>query len=245
MPFATRTDSLPTLAWKWLRDSVRSRGVMASAVYLGGQVWEFARDSMPDRRRSRFGDIDYDCDFGVDTTWARLPLGVRLREIFTERLYQPTFPDEFSEMMQHLARVDFSEYTFIDLGSGKGRVLLLAAMYPFAEVIGVEVQQELHKIAEENIARFDVPGQQCRELHSVCMDAREYEFPQTPILLYLFNPFPAYVMERVLENLKRSFEQHPRPLIVIYNAPWEKQVFEKAEFLEKQWETSQYLIYRA
>ncbi|HEX2917378.1 MAG TPA: hypothetical protein VHN81_02605, partial [Edaphobacter sp.] len=88
------SDSLPQLAWKWMRDSVRSRGVLASTVYLGGQAWSVLRDSMPDRRRSRFGDIDYDCDYGVDTTWARLPLRVRLREVFTERLYQPTVPEE-------------------------------------------------------------------------------------------------------------------------------------------------------
>ncbi len=230
---------------KWMRDSVRARGVIASIVYLGSQAWEVARDSMPDRRRSRFGDIDYDCDHGVDTTWARLPLSVRLREVFTERLYQPTVPDEFSEIMQFLATVDFTPYTFIDLGSGKGRALLMAAMYPFAQVVGVEVQKELHRIAEENIARFDVAGRQCKDVRSIAMDAREYEFPDTPIVLYLFNPFPAYVMARVMENLRRSLEDLPRPVYVIYNAPWEKKVIDAAGFLERFAETPQYVLYRS
>src|SRR3569833_171774 len=181
MPRTKKRDSLGALAWKWMRDSVRSRGSLASLVYLGGQAWELGRDSMPDRRKSRFGDIDYDCDYGVDTTWARLPISVRLREVFTERLYQPTVPDEFSEIMQYLATVDFTDYTFIDLGSGKGRALFLAAMYPFDRVIGVEVQEELHQIAEENIARFQIPGQQCHDVSVVCQDARDYEFPSTPL----------------------------------------------------------------
>jgi len=213
-------------------------------VYLGAQAWELARDSMPDRRRGRFGDIDYDCDYGVDTTWARLPIGVRLREVFTERLYQPTVPDEFSEIMQYLATVDFTEFAFIDLGSGKGRALLLAAMYPFREVIGVEMQRELHRIAESNIANFDAAGQQCRDLRSVCQDAREFDFPPMPLVLYLFNPFPVYVMEDVIANLRRSLQAGPRPVYVLYNAPWEKQVLEQAEFLEKFAETSQYILYR-
>lgn len=225
-------------------DSVRARGVLASLVYLGGQAWELSRDSFPDRKRSRFGDIDYDCDFGVDTTWARLPMSVRLREVFTERLYQPTVPEEFSEIMQHLATVDFAEYTFIDLGSGKGRALLLAAMYPFKEVVGVEVQEELHHIAEQNIANFDVAGRQCNDVHSMCLDARYYEFPKTPIVLYLFNPFPVYVMESVIDHLRQSMEVHPRTVYVLYNAPWEKKVLEKAKFLEKFTETSQYILYR-
>ena len=236
---------LPVLAIKWMRDSVRSRGVLASIVYLGGQAWELARDSMPDRRRSRFGDIDYDCDFGVDTTWARLPLHVRLREVFTERLYQPTVPDEFSEIMQYLAVVDFTDFTFIDLGSGKGRALLLAAMYPFYEVHGVEVQPALHHIAEQNIANFDFPGQQCRNVWSRCLDARDYEFPNTPIVLYLFNPFPDYVMEKVIKNLKESLRENPREVYVIYNAPWEREVLDRSGFLENYAETPQYILYKA
>lgn len=244
MAGGSQVDFLPWLALKWFRDSVRSRGVLASLVYLGGQAWELTRDSMPDRRLSRFGDIDYDCDYGVDTTWARLPIGVRLREVFTERLYQPTVPDEFSEIMQYLAVVDFTKFTFIDLGSGKGRALLLAAMYPFEEIVGVEVQQELHRIAEQNIANFDVPGQQCRNVWSRCLDAREFEFPPTPIVLYLFNPFPDYVMEKVIENLERSVRENPRPVYVLYNAPWEKQVLDQSKLFEKYAETPQYNLYR-
>jgi SAM-dependent methyltransferase len=237
-------DLLPVLVLKWFRDSVRSRGLLASFVYLGGQAWEVTRDSMPDRRKSRFGDIDYDCDYGVDTTWARLPMRVRLREVFTERLYQPTVPDEFTEIMQYLAVIDFTDYTFIDLGSGKGRALLLAVMYPFFEVVGVEIQRELHLIAEQNIANFDVPGQQCRNVWSRCLDAREYEFPDTPIVLYLFNPFPDYVMERVIANLRASVVANPRPVYVIYNAPFERQVLDQAEFLEQYAESPQYVLYR-
>lgn len=199
---------------------------------------------MPDRRRSRFGDIDYDCDFGVDTTWARLPLRVRLREIFTERLYQPTFPDEFSDMMQQLATVDFEEFTFIDLGSGKGRALLLASMYPFREVVGVEVQRPLHEIAEQNIHRFEVPGRQCGEIYSMCMDARDYQFPETPLLLYLFNPFPSYVLEDVMKHLRESVTKKPRPVYLIYNTPWERHVIEREQWLEKFAETHQYVFYR-
>lgn len=237
--------SLGGAALRWARDSFRSRGVWKSARYLGEQFWLLARDSMPDRRRSRFGDIDYDCDYGVDTTWARLPMRVRLREVFTERLYQPTVPDEFGEIMQHLASVDFTSFTFIDLGSGKGRALLMAAMYPFAEVIGVEVQAELHAIAEQNIYCMEQNGRQCHNIRSVCMDGRDFQFPDTPLLLYLFNPFPDYVMRIVLENLRRSLQAHPRPTWFVYNAPFEKHVVEEFAYLRPYTETPQYTIYKA
>lgn len=239
------TRSLPEAALQWTRDSLRSRGLVGSAKYLGEQLLLLVRDSMPDRKRSRFGDIDYDCDYGVDTTWARLPFTVRLREVFTERLYQPTFPEEFDGMLQHLSSVDFQQFTFIDLGSGKGRALLLAAMYPFREIIGVEVQRDLHLIAERNIATFDMPGVQCRNIHTICEDGRDFRFPATPLVLYLFNPFPAYVLQKVVNNLHESVRQAPREIYVIYNTPLEREVTEREPWLRKIAETFQYVIYSA
>ena len=47
-----------------------------------------------------------------------------------------------------------SEYTFIDLGCGKGNVLVLAAQYGFRSIIGVEVDPDLASIARRNVDRF-------------------------------------------------------------------------------------------
>ena len=228
----------------WARDSVEARGVAKSVAYLAQQLWNLLRDSLPERRRGRFGDIDYDCESGFDTTWARLSWSVRLREVFTERLYQPTVPAEFSEIMQQLARIDFTSFTFIDLGSGKGRALLLAAEYPFRRIVGVEVLAELHAIAEENLARLrETNG--AVEAYSICLDAREFEFPPDPLIVYLFNPFPAYVLAKVIGNLRASFARQPRPLYLIYNAPYEQRVVECANTLRKIVQTHQYAIYKA
>jgi predicted RNA methylase len=169
---------------------------------------------------------------------------VRLREVFSERLYQPTVEEEFAGIMQHLATVDLETFTFIDLGSGKGRALLLAAMYPFAHITGVEVQPELNAIARRNIECFNEPGQQCRSLESLCADAREFEFPLSNIVLYLFNPFPDYVLRDVLANLVSSARRAPRSIFVLYNAPFEKQEFERIPELRRYYETSQYALYR-
>jgi SAM-dependent methyltransferase len=244
MEHSTRPPSLASAALRWQRDSIRARGLVGSFRYLAEQVVECVKDSLPERRRSRFGDIDYDCDHAVDTTWARLPVSVRLREVFSERLYQPTVEEEFAEIMQHLASVDFETFTFIDLGSGKGRALLLASMYPFAHIVGVEVQPELDAIARQNIDRFSEPGQQCRRIQSLCADARDYDFPLTDIVLYLFNPFPDYVLREVLTRLVDSARRVPRSIFVLYNAPFEKHEFELIPELRLDYTTSQYQVYR-
>ncbi len=229
---------------QWARDSVRSRGIWGTVRSFAEQFGLFVRDSFPDRKRSRFGDIDYDFDFGVDTTWARLPLSVRLRELFAERLYQPTVPAEFHSVINEVP-ADFSKFIFIDLGSGKGRALLMASEYAFREVIGVEVQPELHKIAQDNIARFNSSARKCNRISTFCMDAREFEFPEEPTVLYLFNPFPDYVLEVVLRKLQDSLQQHPREFYVIYNTPWEAQVFNRFGYLQKIHERENFQIYEA
>jgi SAM-dependent methyltransferase len=243
MSQSTKPPSLAAAVLRWQRDSIHARGFLSSFRYLAEQFVECVKDSLPERRRSRFGDIDYDCDHAVDTTWARLPISVRLREVFSERLYQPTVEEEFAAIMQNLTTVDFETFTFIDLGSGKGRALLLAAMYPFAHIVGVEVQPELDAIARDNIARFHEAGQQCESIESLCGDAREYCFPLTNIVLYLFNPFPDYVLREVLMNLVTSARRSPRSIFVLYNAPFEKQEFERIPELQQYYETSQYQLY--
>ena len=227
---------------RWARDSVRSRGLAKSLLYLGKQAWEVLCDSTPERRRARFGDIDYDCDYGVDTTWARLNWRVRLREVFTERLYQPTAPEEFREIMRQLPEVDFAQFTFVDLGSGKGRVLLMAAEYLFRRIIGVEIQAELHVIAEGNLQKLRERAPEL-DAEAICLDAREFEFPLEPLVVYLFNPFPDYVLATVAENLRQSAIRCPRPIYLIYNAPFEEHVLRQAGFLHRLVQTHQYAIY--
>lgn len=242
-----RQNEQPTLVRafaRMLRDSVRHRGWFRTSRYLAQQAWEMFLDTLPERRRSRFGDIDYDCDFGVDTTWARLPWSVRLRELTTERLYQPTEPEEFRDLLSKLF-VDFADFTFIDLGSGKGRALLLASEYPFRQIIGVEIQPELHAIAEQNIVAFSSPTQKCNRISLWCGDAREFAFPSEPLVLYLFNPFPEYVFQTVLANIEASLRRHPRPIYIVYNTPLAKEPIESAAFLQKLRETDRYQLYRA
>jgi SAM-dependent methyltransferase len=109
----------------------------------------------------------------------------------------------------------FSQYTFIDMGSGKGRMLFVAAEYPFRKVIGVEFSNDLHEEAVANIKRYKYPGQRCADIESVHADAAEFEFPDENLVIYMFNPFGPEVMGRMLANLERSIERHPRHVVVV------------------------------
>src|SRR5215831_11087448 len=87
---------------------------------------------------------------------------------------------------------------FIDLGSGKGRVLLIAAQYPFKSVVGVEFSGTLHKIAQTNISKFVEQGLTKTRPISVNMDAGEFDFSQfRDKVVFCNNPFTAELVDNV------------------------------------------------
>jgi SAM-dependent methyltransferase len=175
------------------------------------------RDCTPTRRRQRYGDIDYDWEQRVDTTSATVSFRDRLLGVF-HSAYQPTEPQFFRDMIADLC-IDYSQFTFVDVGSGKGRTLLMASDYPFRRILGVELLPNLHRIAQENIEKYRNVTQRCFNLQSICGDAREFDFPSEPLVLYLFNPFPEHVLTEVMQNLASSLRQNPRPVYVVYLNP--------------------------
>jgi len=110
---------------------------------------------------------------------------------------------------------DYSHYTFLDMGSGKGRMLFVAAEYPFRKVVGVEFAEDLQEQALDNIKRYKHSRRRCAEIESVLADAAEVGFPEGNLVVYLFNPFGPEVMGRMLANLERSLEGRPRHVIVL------------------------------
>ena len=140
---------------------------------------------------------------------------------------------------------DYSQYTFIDMGSGKGRVLFVAAEYPFRKVMGVEFSNALHDDAVANLKRYKFPRRRCADIEPVHADAREFEFPDDNLVIYLFNPFGAEVMERMLENLERSLERHPRHVIVVMLWPEHSDVVERMGIMRMYRKTRRHHIYEA
>jgi len=214
-------------------------------------LWEFARDSTPSRRRQRYGDVEYDWEYRVDTTSATVGWRDRLLGLFHSP-YQPTEPALFREMLASLmlasampasAKFDFREFTFIDIGSGKGRALLMAADYPFRRILGIELLPELHRVAKANIGKYKSDSQQCFAIDCILGDASEFVFPPEPTVLYLFNPLPESGLVRMISNLQRSLREHPRPVFVLYHNPLLEHVLTRSAAFKRIAGTHQYSIF--
>lgn len=229
-------------------DAFRShRGFFGAAQSLLALLWEFAIESLPSRKRLRFGDADYDWEYRVNTTSGAVQWRERLLGKFHSE-YQPTEPFVFHEMMALLreqGNFDFADYTFVDLGSGKGRTLLMASDYPFRKIIGVELLSALNQIAEENIGKYRSDSQQCFDLETVCADAGEFDLATEPYVLFLFNPFPESVLFRVCERIEASLAVVPKSIYILYHNPLLEHVFLNSSQLEKITGEDQYSLFKS
>ncbi len=136
-----------------------------------------------------------------------------------------------------------SDDVFLDIGSGKGRVVLLAATYPVRRVIGVELSSVLHEIAQSNLARA-VKWLACQDVQLVCGDAASYPIPDDVTVVYLFNPFVGAPFLRVIDNIEESLLRRNRPVWIFYTNPvMHESVIERSWIRVREYESGSVAIY--
>lgn len=121
--------------------------------------------------------------------------------------------------------LDLKEYSFIDLGCGKGRALIVAAQLPFKEVIGVELSPLHSEVATANIERYlSNPNcaAACRNVRVNCANALDFECPVSDLLIYMYRPFIGPVFRGVADNLRRFQETTGRRVLIAYSCPVEE-----------------------
>src|SRR5471030_941686 len=139
--------------------------------------------------------------------------GHRQRQQAAGERYQASPIYSLRKLLRRLD-IDHADFSFIDIGSGKGRALLLAGELPFRRVTGVEFSPALHACALRNIAVYR--RRQASAVTSVLADASDFVAPLDNLLLYFFNPFTDAVLVPVMQNLAASLRRYPRRLLVIY-----------------------------
>lgn len=247
--------SVLATARQWWIYAARYEGSVRATRRLLGVLWEFARDSTPERRRLRFGDADYDWDHRVNTTSGAVGWRDRLLGMFHSE-YQPTAPEAFREMLDDVQQqlqqrlqptpetaLTLRDFTFLDLGSGKGRTLLMASDYPFCRIVGVELLHSLHQIAQENLRLYKSESQKWSALESICADATAFPLPNDPLVIFLFNPFPESGMRKVVANIEQSLRANPRPVYVLYHNPLLEHTLGECALLKKIVGAHQYSLF--
>ena len=188
----------------------------------------------------------FDQKYGTDTAGI---IGVGSLDIAEDEMehsmhYGAIWEDEFTRAMETFP-IRCEDLVFVDIGSGKGRALLLASLYPFRKIIGVELSAMLHETALANIRIFKDERQKCHNIEVLCANGADFEIPREPLLIFLCNPFDDQVMEVVVSHIEKSFREYPRELYIWYVKACYREVLDRAKFLEIINDTGRYVLYRA
>ncbi|MFI6502846.1 methyltransferase domain-containing protein [Nonomuraea typhae] len=161
----------------------------------------------------------YDRRFGVNTAdFATLTdLGLE----HPERVYYS--PAHWGTLRRALPARDVGEHdVFLDLGAGKGRMMLEAASgYAFKRVIGVELSPELTEVTRRNLAATRL-RLRARDVEVVQSDVLDYDIPDDVSVVFLNNPFRGEIFASAVERLLASAGRAPRPITMIYFNPVEE-----------------------
>ncbi|MCB1734738.1 MAG: class I SAM-dependent methyltransferase [Gammaproteobacteria bacterium] len=199
----------------------------------------------PTGRAARNRVDPFDAKYGTDT-WGQVEAGeLNVDSEFYDLAtrYEASWSGPFHRAMSSLA-LSFAELTFIDLGSGKGRTLLMASDYPFKRIVGVEFSQALCDIARNNVEIYRGEAQKTDAFEVVCDDATRFPLPDGPLLIYMYHPFGDQVMRRVIENIERSAAENPRPIRIVYMNPVHQGGYRDSKVLREVAEDPHFKVYQ-
>jgi 16S rRNA G966 N2-methylase RsmD len=192
-------------------------------------------------------DYFFDFKYGTDTrSIVKLnALDIDSSNIAYGSQYQPTHALPLKKLFKKLNLP--SDKIIVDLGSGKGIVLMVAAECGYKEVHGVEFSKALCDIAEKNFTAFRQKTGSSTIMEAIHSDVTNYTIKNTEDVFYLFNPFDDVVLEKVMTNIHSSLKKHPRKIWIIYFYAHHKDIIEQdtafSKVMEYRYLGQEFLVY--
>jgi SAM-dependent methyltransferase len=126
-----------------------------------------------------------------------------------------------------------SDCTFIDLGCGKGRPLLVASEYPFRSLIGFELTPSLVLQARKNAAVIARKFAQRAPIAIEQQDASLFPVPEGNAVIFLYNPFGEPVVAQVAARIEAALANGGGTKFVVYYNPIHGECFDALPHLSR------------
>lgn len=202
---------LSSLAW-----CLRLNGLAGTARVAGSFLKRRVLRRPVDAQYCIARDAQFDRNFGIETAAIvevdALDVPDDLKRHSVE--YRPTSSVAAAQTIDSLP-INKPDYHLIDIGCGKGRVVVIASMMPFAGVTGIELSPRLANQARQNLRSVE-SRRKARSVDIVEGDATEANFPDQPLVVYLFNPFDGPLVDKLRLRLEENLKEHPRDCWVVY-----------------------------
>jgi len=172
--------------------------------------------------------------YGINTTGADElndldEMGI---DITHATIYMPVSYELLEEVFAQLNKLTNKPINhFLDVGSGKGRAMCVAAHNGFKRITGIDLSKKLCDAAKQNCntTQEKIPEV---EFDIINNDAFYYDIPEDVDCIFMFNPFDEIIMSGVANNIHESLREHPREMKIIYVNPLHKSLFTNTGFKE-------------
>ncbi len=188
-----------------ISSSLRQQGFAGTAAKMAGTLPE------------KIFDWRYGTDTCAISNLSGLTIASENREHGTR--YEPTRVLSLQKLLPTIRQITPGDSVLVDLGCGKGRVLLLAAGAGFRTVRGLEFASELCEIARRNCETFKAKTKIPANFEIIHADVTTYPYRAEENVFFLFNPFDAVIFERVLSAIVHSWRKSRRQVFVVICLP--------------------------
>jgi hypothetical protein len=145
--------------------------------------------------------------------------------------YEAIDPAWFDDLISKTGIENVEEFQLLDIGSGKGRVLMLGALAGFRSIIGVEIDEGLHISASRNMEIFNRHAPLANfALHNV--DIRDFDIPLGPMLCFANNPVSQPLFQQFVTKIEESLSAHPRAFVFVYLHANHTEAFSRGSWAE-------------
>lgn len=181
---------------------------------------------------NHFEGLFFDARYGTDTckrvSLSNLNIASASKNFGTK--YDPSPISALRRLLRWISIPD--SVNFVDFGSGKGRVLLVASEFPFSRIVGLEFSSDLCSISKSNISKFKSHKMIKTPISVLNIDAIQYKIQDDDAVFFFFNPFGAEVMRPVIENILQSYNKKNRRILFIYYNPVHANLFNEFKLIE-------------
>jgi len=157
--------------------------------------------------------------------------------------YEPVPVADFQALLRTVPDEVIHSSTFVDVGAGMGRALLLASEYPFKQAVGVEVSPGLYEVGRHNIANARGFQSRCHDVRLVLADARLWSYPSGDLVVFLYNPFDGEALAATLASI--AGRESAGDTWLVYHTPVERELIEANPYWTIHAEVRDAVVYRS
>ena len=108
----------------------------------------------------------------------------------------------------------------VDYGCGKGRVDFFLSYQTRCRTIGIEYDDRIYAVAEENKKSAVSAGRTAFYMEN----AEEFQVPEEADRFYFFNPFSVTILRSVIGRVMESYYEKPREMLLFFYYPSDEYV---------------------